>query len=110
MTSLPVISCTDQPCGACCMEMGLLPLICYVVVGMDDNPALLPEELQQDLRDAHGGKYKGGDDQPCMWLDLETRRCKHYEHRPSVCRGDLVVPGNDACLHWRENMGVPCRS
>lgn len=23
---------------------------------------------------------------PCCWLDLETKECKHYEHRPELCQ------------------------
>jgi Fe-S-cluster containining protein len=23
---------------------------------------------------------------PCFWLELETKRCKHYKYRPEVCR------------------------
>jgi len=23
---------------------------------------------------------------PCFWLDLDSRRCRHYPFRPKVCR------------------------
>ncbi len=23
---------------------------------------------------------------PCPWLDAQTLRCRHYEHRPKACR------------------------
>lgn len=43
---------------------------------------------------------------PCLWYDEETRRCKHYEHRPEVCR-DSIVPGDPACLATRQKFRIP---
>ncbi len=40
----------------------------------------------------------------CVWYDAETRRCKHHEHRPQVCR-DFQIGGND-CRGWRKHFGV----
>lgn len=37
---------------------------------------------------------------PCIWLDPNTRQCKHHEHRPRVCR-DFEI-GNRECREWRE--------
>jgi Fe-S-cluster containining protein len=37
---------------------------------------------------------------PCFWLDLAARRCRHYEHRPDVCR-DFKL-GGDGCLWSRK--------
>jgi Fe-S-cluster containining protein len=39
-------------------------------------------------------------DGPCSWLDLETRRCKHHDHRPRVCRD--FKTGSNACHQWRD--------
>lgn len=39
--------------------------------------------------------------QPCIWLDMETRRCRNYEHRPPTCRE--FVPGCEVCLEDRES-------
>lgn len=45
---------------------------------------------------------------PCLWFDTETRRCKHYEHRPSTCRDpEVMAPGNDACLSTRKVFRIP---
>jgi Fe-S-cluster containining protein len=33
----------------------------------------------------------------CRFLDLETRRCTVYEHRPSVCRG---YPATRRCGYY----------
>lgn len=38
-------------------------------------------------------------DGPCTWLDLETKQCRHHQHRPQVCR-DFAV-GSTGCLQWR---------
>lgn len=32
---------------------------------------------------------------PCLWLDLETRRCRNYHDRPTVCRE--FMPSPDGC-------------
>lgn len=41
-----------------------------------------------------------GLDNPCSWLDQETKQCKHYDQRPNICR-DFVV-GSNNCLSCRE--------
>ena len=38
-------------------------------------------------------------DGPCIWLDLDSRRCKHHEFRPRVCR-DFEI-GSSGCRQWR---------
>ncbi|QDT07700.1 Flagellin N-methylase [Rubripirellula lacrimiformis] len=43
-------------------------------------------------------------DGPCVWLDLESRRCKHHEARPSVCRDFRV--GSKGCQDWRHAYGI----
>ena len=68
-------------------------------------------QLPKDLKKAwltHVENYKRpnyGDtldtfDGPCTWLDLETRMCKHHQHRPNVCRD--FETGNPECLQWRD--------
>lgn len=63
----------------------------------------LPNGLRQEL-DRFVASYltppDGQLDGPCFWFDETTRRCKHHEHRPRVCR-DFVVGSTD-CLSWRE--------
>lgn len=39
-------------------------------------------------------------DGPCCWLDPITKRCLHYEHRPTICR-EFEMGGVD-CRGWRE--------
>jgi Fe-S-cluster containining protein len=38
-------------------------------------------------------------DGPCIWLDMETRMCKHHTVRPNVCRD--FETGSPECLDWR---------
>ncbi len=38
-------------------------------------------------------------DGPCVWYDIETKRCKHHESRPRVCRDFRV--GSKGCRDWR---------
>lgn len=58
----------------------------------------LPTELQDEINAVEGCA------KPCVWLDLETKRCRHYELRPPVCRE--FVPGNEVCLEDRELAGI----
>ena len=57
----------------------------------------LPEHLQVEINAVEG--YS----QPCVWLDVETRRCKHYDLRPPTCR--TFVPGCDVCEEDRMAQG-----
>jgi Fe-S-cluster containining protein len=66
----------------------------------------LPEDLKAewesyvaDYRLPDYGSAPESFDGPCIWLDLETRRCKHHEHRPRVCRD--FKTGSTACHQWR---------
>jgi Fe-S-cluster containining protein len=45
-----------------------------------------------------------GDDYPCLWLDRETGRCRHYEYRPEVCRD--FEPGSEECRKFRSRFGL----
>lgn len=63
-------------------------------------PEALRDELayhQQDEATTGWSRHERG--LPCIWLDLETRRCKHYDLRPQRCR-DLAV-GEAGCAFWR---------
>lgn len=63
----------------------------------------LPEDLRKELESFIAGYPilpKGELDGPCFWFDQQSRRCKHHEHRPRVCR-DFEV-GSQGCLSWRQ--------
>lgn len=84
-------------CSACCMEL----------------PRGLPPIERGDLgRLSHeaAGEYWAAVTQrsfstrpterlPCVWLDLESRRCRRYGERPRVCR-DLKMGGPE-CVSFR---------
>ena len=60
----------------------------------------LPSQLREEwLQFVENYQRDGALDGPCFWLDLETRKCKHHEYRPQVCRD--FETGSDACREWR---------
>ena len=98
MTELPLLDSNPKciGCGACCMMMTVPP-----DCGEPEDDAWwesLPESLQEEI-----GAVEGYG-QPCIWLDIETRRCKHYEHRPPTCR--KFNPGNAVCEEDRLREGI----
>jgi Fe-S-cluster containining protein len=95
--ALPVLD-DCRGCGACCMTQGSPPGYAYPPFRPDDLPAELVAELDAYYAECERtGDWR--DEQPCFWLDLETRRCKHYRYRPDICQ-DFEV-GSEACLEWR---------
>ncbi len=110
-TALPVISCTDRPCGVCCLGQSALPVRLAGGYFRLEPVAPLPEALKAELRAAVEEFQRTGwpaDGAPCIWFDAEARRCKHYEHRPQLCR-DAVKPGDDACRADRIACGIDPR-
>ncbi len=66
----------------------------------------LPPEALAELKDVVHGRREYEPDGICIWLDMETRQCRYYKHRPTICSGDAVEIGNDACLTWRKDFGI----
>lgn len=92
MDALAILSCDG--CGACCMQQGHPPYT-------HDELARVPAELKAPL-DAYLGALESDDTgRPCLWLNLETRQCGHYDHRPQICRD--FEKGSAPCkvLRWR---------
>ena len=112
--NLPVIESCDG-CGACCFEQGSPPgyllILCQPETIEPDGPFAddlqrfkdLPANAIRDLLEYRERLLRGevSGDGICIWFNVETRRCSHYEHRPSICREE-VVPGDEGCLTWRE--------
>ncbi len=118
--SLPVVDC--HGCGVCCFHMGFpafnLPLETLVRAskGLPVETIKLGEVAKRDLRrwidmpEKLRAKLlqvmidyvppKNGLDDRCVWLDTDSRLCKHHLHRPQVCR-DFDI-GSRGCLDWRE--------
>ncbi len=90
---------TCEACGLCCTEMGSPPFMPEHVGGVELQrlPAVVRKDYENGmkLRDAIGWP----DGEPYFWL-MEDQRCKHYQHRPEICREFKV--GGEACRGWRE--------
>ena len=90
-------------CGACCMHALEPPFagVNGVAAGNDPCWDAVPESLKMEIVDFRINlRPKSPHDQPCIWLDLTTKRCRHYEYRPKLCR-DFEFGGAD-CLEFRE--------
>lgn len=105
------VSC--EGCGACCTHLTMPPFDSYDEDDLDFErlPDALKRELEEkwdvtfgDRRHEFEGRLPNSIGGPCSWFDLETKRCRNYEHRPVCCRE--FVPGNDICLEDREAEGV----
>lgn len=106
---LPVIDC--EGCGLCCTHMGSPPGFAAARLhpGAEDYTLwlALPGELRQELTDYYTSVERGesidraAERLPCLWYDDATRKCRHHEFRPFVCR-DLRV-GGYSCLRIRDN-------
>ena len=107
--SLPVIESCDG-CGACCRVVTRPPFSrVFDDCGEEawerlkwERPDLMTEFLA-DYRasKANGGPFYGT---PCLWLDAETGRCRHYDYRPRACR-EFDVCGED-CRDARRRQGI----
>jgi Fe-S-cluster containining protein len=120
-STLPVIQ-SCEGCGACCMEMGTPPGFAiffghHSLKDLAEYPdaeimASMPQELRDELLAyyvaAVAGKTPWRDDpnkpQPCLWFDTETKLCRNYEHRPTICR--TFELGEPACHRWRKKFGI----
>lgn len=95
--NLPIIDTCDN-CGACCMEMRSPPFL----GDADPEFAALPGEMRVEIV-----KHALGDapyESPCLWLDLKTRKCMHYDLRPDICRE--FERGEEACWMWRKTYKI----
>ena len=107
----PVTSCDG--CGACCMTQESPPgYLLQLLYGSHfasspedlERFSTLPEPLLDELRQyakLMQEKKRHPNGGMCIWFDENTRRCKHYDLRPKICR-ECLQPGDDVCLGWRE--------
>ncbi len=108
---LPVLNCDG--CVGCCVEQSVPPGFAALLPerpeardAAEADPqqarwfAAAPPEahalIRKWLRDP-----RRGEPNPCVWLDLQTRRCRWYACRPRACRED-IVPGDRSCRVWRK--------
>jgi uncharacterized protein len=85
------ISCDG--CAACCLQVGHPPFLLELdndipraIEGADslaDYKRLCA--APSEARDAYFATIEAADG-PCPWLDVDARRCRHYEYRPDICR------------------------
>ena len=97
---------TDSPCrdcGACCAEMNSPPFMPEHFDGTELNA--LPVDVREDFLDGMRARNRDDwpDNVPCFWL-TDDLRCKHYNHRPEICREFEV--GSEACQGWRERFNI----
>jgi len=88
---------TCDNCGLCCMHM-IAP--CFLP---EAEKAVRPELLAM-IRLFRDSPRHDNQDRPCIWLDLVTGKCRHYEHRPEVCRE--FEAGGSGCLAARKAFGI----
>lgn len=80
-----------EGCGLCCEGIGS-PVAIYTYRTSRSGPYLyrpkdLPEELAREIDLYFAGLWNGDVPQDaCLWFDPVTRKCKHHEFRPWVCR------------------------
>lgn len=110
------VSC--EGCGDCCLELRSPPGYLDLMAGVADEswpeedrrrvealPAAAREELERYARRIAERPEEGF--HPCIWLDVESRRCRWYEHRPYICRS--FPAGCGPCLTWRREYGVSAK-
>jgi uncharacterized protein len=89
---------TCDHCGACCMSTPVPPF----EPGEEGAFAIPAEAMELIARriaeDRHFERL------PCVWFDLQSRRCRHYEMRPSACRRFEI--NSDLCRLSRWDEGL----
>ncbi len=99
-----IASCSG--CGVCCLLVGLPPFLSAEWRRVKhDLPADLREQIET-LRSntRQRSESPGRGNTPCIWLDPQSRQCKHYEFHPAVCR-DFQMGGTD-CQDHRRRQGL----
>ncbi|MFN0053584.1 MAG: YkgJ family cysteine cluster protein, partial [Planctomycetales bacterium] len=89
LTVLQPESCSG--CGVCCEGVGS-PVLWYqsrpeYAQSHPFRPPDLPEDLIREIDDHFLGMIRGQESTTrCLWFDPQTRKCRHHEWRPQVCR------------------------
>jgi len=86
-----------EDCGICCLHVNCPPLL-------PEERERLPKSLRVEI-DGYLDSIRYEDkDWPCIWFDRSTGKCRHYEHRPEVCRE--FEPGGEGCNRMRAEASV----
>ena len=83
---------TCNNCGVCCSTVGSPPFI-------DEEVRSLPADLQNLVLNL-GYSSLEAIQKPCYWWDLSTKKCKHHDHRPQICKD--FETGGLVCIKQRE--------
>lgn len=88
-------------CGVCCMHMATPPYSEAEYRNLMQNHNTVFVDLLK-ARESRRMQWEvhGQDFIPCGFLDMVTRQCRHYEHRPEICR-DFELGGDD-CMAFRK--------
>lgn len=98
---LPLVPESCEGCGRCCEGIGS-PVMLYRSDSRSHGkhpyrPENLPLSLIEEIDEHFGGLLRGQEpQQQCLWFDEVSRRCRHYQWRPQICR-DYELAGS-ACL------------
>jgi Fe-S-cluster containining protein len=66
-------------------------------------PKRLVQEMQKYLRRLVSNQKPYHPTYPaCLWYDVQTKRCKHWELRPTICRNFTI--GGTHCLNYRRKL------
>lgn len=98
--SSPSLLTNCDGCGACCRHMIVPPF-------RDRNEPRskhVPDTLITELLPLWEVRLHLPE-QPCLWFDSESARCRHYELRPDACREFEI--NSPSCLACREKWNVP---
>jgi len=89
---------TCQRCGKCCSTQGSPPFFDQTQTGQLSLDALPPHLRTSYRRQRDTDPYRYDRGLPCFWWNPDTKLCKHYEHRPPICRD---YPGGEPCINER---------
>jgi Fe-S-cluster containining protein len=102
LTILQPESC--EGCGLCCEGIGSPVVLYQSRPGWESRhpyrPEGLPAHLVEEIDSHFAGVFRGHEPQDvCFWYDPKSRRCKHYDWRPQVCRD--YERGSRECVNLR---------
>jgi Fe-S-cluster containining protein len=85
---LPIIESCDD-CSACCRQTPIPPFL-----PGEEEQWNVPTEWLMPVQQRIDADLQF-EVLPCVWLDIDSNRCRHYEHRPQACR-DFQI-NSDLC-------------
>ncbi len=107
-----------KDCGQCCMSQESPPMYVGYLPGapfenedcadarrVRNMPQALRDELTAYMKNVLTGVKPPHPTYPaCLWYDAASKRCKHHDLRPDICR-DFEV-GDKYCQRYRIGAGL----